>query len=238
MISRAAVAAPLLLAALLLDAGPAAATGDAPRGSACAGVAGCQSKARVDVDGDGRLDDVGTVQRDRAGSTGIYHRGTTTVRVRTATGRTVIAAVPYDGWFGPTWHGATRLEGTPGAELVLGSTAGAHSQTFAALTWRGGRLVPLHAPGGGAIRDFYIDGALTIYAGVACGTDPAGRPTLTVYAASLEDGRRTYSTATTVSRYDRAAQRWVLVSSRSAERVPADDAAAPAGWRCRGLPRF
>jgi len=205
-------------------------------------VTGCREVARADVDGDRRTDDVGVVQRDRAGSTGAYHVGTSTVRVRLAAGRTLLAAVPYDGWFGRTFWGAARVDGVRGADLVLGSTAGAHARFFRGLTYRAGRLVTLPSPdtiGDRRIPGFYVDGAVTVYAGVACGTDGHGAATLTISAASREgDGSAPASTFVLASASFRWDGRWVRTSQSTRAGVAERTAAAPAGFHCAGLPRF
>lgn len=188
----------------------------------------------VDVDGDGRADSVTVVQRDRAGSTGTYHRGTTTVRVRTARGQMATARVAYDGWYGATFLGTAQLDGVPGRELVVGWTAGAHSRTYRALTWRAGRLVVLSSPYGPAgpqASDWFVDGALSGWAGVTCGRGG----TVTLSGGSREGDRGTYTSATTTYRYERRTGHWRQLSSRTVAHVP-PDRAAPGGWHCAGLP--
>lgn len=111
--------------------------------------------ARKDIDGDGRKD---TVRFRRLRPDGIE------VTVQTANGRTVHKRVPTPGFIQERWHGATRIDGRRGAEIVVLTDAGAHSLFFTVLTWRGGKLAVERAPGHGD-STWYTDGAVWISAG-------------------------------------------------------------------------
>lgn len=108
----------------------------------CTGVKSCKVVSRADVDGDGRADQVGLVQRQSYPS-----NNTVTIRVRTAKGRTMTTS-HRAWWYGSTWHGAAKFDGVAGYELVVGRNAGAHYRDFRVITYRGGKLVTLRAPGG------------------------------------------------------------------------------------------
>jgi hypothetical protein len=98
--------------------------------------------ARVDVDGDGRTDVVRLrkVEDQHAVLTVSTARGATLSRHLRTT------------WIDPMWHGAARIDGRPGAELVLITDAGAHTLfhtvlTFATDDWSGSSARALGVPG-------------------------------------------------------------------------------------------
>ncbi len=91
----------------------------------------------------------------------------------------------------------------------------------------------------GSPRAEDVDGAVTVYAGVACGTDGHGAATLTISAASREgDGSAPASTFVLASASFRWDGRWVRTSQSTRTGVAERTAAAPAGFHCAGLPRF
>ena len=127
--------------AVALSTAPAVTTSAQAATGVCSGVSYCKVVSRADVDGDGRADQVGLVQRSKnpAGSR-------VTVRVRTAKGRTMSTAHEAR-WYGSTWHGAAKVDGVAGHDLVVGTDVGAHLMTFRIITVRAGKLVTLKAPG-------------------------------------------------------------------------------------------
>ncbi len=90
--------------------------------------------ARVDVTGDGSADRV--TYRVLAGDR-------VRIGVRAADGRTARHVVDTALWPGDggAWHGAAPVDGVPGAELVIGTSMGAHTPLFTMLSWRGADLV-------------------------------------------------------------------------------------------------
>lgn len=105
---------------------------------ACAGVTRCHVVATVDVDGDARADQVGWRQ---------LNERQVQIRVHTAAGSTLTATVGVRLWWGGgAWGGATRVDGIPGAELLIGSQQGAHTPMYTMLTYRGGHLAVEKSP--------------------------------------------------------------------------------------------
>jgi hypothetical protein len=195
----------------------------------CDGVAGCRVVARVDVDGDGRRDDVGVAGRGSAAARSVV------VRVRTGTGRIVSMRAAAEFWPGSLWRGAAHLDGRRGAELVVGYTQGAHTLYYRALTWRAGRLLTLGAPGPRVL--WVIDGAFFVSLGwQQLPRDPAGtvrQLTAQRAGSSVHDPFRG-----TVTRYQWTPRGWRTVASRTV--FPLTDTAAYAwgGFHVPGLPRW
>lgn len=127
--------------AALATGGIMAPSAAATRGTVCTGVSGCKVVSRADVDGDGRADQVGVTTR--VASSG---ERSTVVRVRTARGLT-LKTTTKGVWYSNPWHGAAKIDGQPGYELVIGANAGAHAQFFRVITYRSGQLVTLKGPG-------------------------------------------------------------------------------------------
>lgn len=157
--SRLLTALAVLTCALAGLSVPAAAAADP---GVCDGVAGCRVVASVDVNGDGRRDDIGVAGRGSAASKTVVVR----VRVgpnRDDANRIVATRVPAPSWSGSPWQGASAIDGRPGAELVVGYTQGAHTAFYRSLTWRAGRLVTLGAPGPGIF--WVVDSAVWVSLG-------------------------------------------------------------------------
>lgn len=109
-----------------------------PAPSACAGVARCHVVATIDVDGDGRADQVAWHQQSAQA---------VQIRVRVAPGKIVTAAVDVRLWWGGgAWGGASRVDGRAGAELLVGSAQGAHTPMYTMLTYRADKLVVEKSP--------------------------------------------------------------------------------------------
>lgn len=165
-----ALALVALVAALLAPVASAAPTA-APTATAattvCTNVARCQVLGSVDVDGDGRADQIGIVNGTIDGIGYWYPAGQSTVRVRTATGRIMSATSKGITWHTTNAHFATApVDGRRGNEIILGSKrgallgdisySGASSSTrgywteFHVLTVRNGALVTLPSPVSGS----------------------------------------------------------------------------------------
>jgi hypothetical protein len=117
-------------------------------------LSGHRWRHRVQVDGAGGRDRVVIVGGKDLRVNGIGGTGHITVSVRLhGTHRRASKRVdlsyynsPHKHW--TPWYGATNLDRVTGKELLVGSTSGAHTQVFTALTYRAGALRKLHAPGG------------------------------------------------------------------------------------------
>lgn len=130
--TRAAVAAAVALAGLTVP-GPASAA------SACTGLSGCKIVSRADVDGDGRADQIGVRIKTSGGT------ARNTVRVRTAKGRLMSSQVTVQPW-AKAWHGAARIDGRAGYELVIPRNGQSEYHSYSVLTYRDGRLTALKSP--------------------------------------------------------------------------------------------
>lgn len=193
----------------------------------CTGVSGCTVVSRADVDGDGRADQVGVVQR------GLSSPPTkVTVRVRTAKGRTLTTSHEA-WWYGrTTWHGAARMDGRAGYELVVGSSVGAHYMSFTVITYRNGRLTTLRAPGN-AYR-WGIDSSYSFNEGWTRTVSRAGTVAMTRRHAQ----RRTESThILRTKRYIWRSGAWVRTSSRTTV-VSDRTGSTVGGWRVPYLKRY
>jgi len=85
------------------------------------------------------------------------------VTVRTAAGQVDSKLLNTAYWPRGHWQGAARMDGQRGAELVVGTSVGAHTLWFTVLTWRGGNLVVERNPSSG--REWAIDAAYNVYYG-------------------------------------------------------------------------
>lgn len=197
-------------------------------GGVCEGVDGCVVVTTVDVDGDGKGDQVGVVREGEPGA----EEGSVTVRVRTAAGKVVSARRTTASWYGAkVWRGAATLDSRPGRELVVGYSSGAHTLFLRALTWRKGRLVDLKAPGGGT---WVIDGAYSIALGwTRAASDPAGLVRKR-YAARGQDGRM----RGTISTWRHGDKGWSRKSVKRLGVISDERAYSWGGWAIRGLPRW
>jgi hypothetical protein len=126
------------------------------RSSVCADVSNCRVVSSVDVDGDGRPDQVAWRQ---------LSQDAVQIRVRTATGKLLVHRVDVHLWWGGgAWGGAARVDGPAGAELFIGSIQGAHTPMYTMLTYRAGALVVEASPGP-LSQHWQIDAAWADYMG-------------------------------------------------------------------------
>lgn len=220
----------LVVSCLLLAGLPAQGSASPVEGSSgvCAGVPGCDVKAKVDVNGDGNRDPVGITSR----GTNANRRVIVRVKITPERIVTMKRDTPY--WSGSHWQGASNLDGRPGKEIVVGKEMGAHTQFYFALTWRHGRLVVLNAPGSG--RFWMIDGAIWISAGwKRSESDPTGtiRQRIAVRTGDTKSPFR--GTITTYTWRDRG---WRQVDSKSIRPLPDRKAYRWGGFHVPGLHRW
>lgn len=160
----------------------------------------------------------------------------------TARGRLLSVLHRASSWASPrtSWHGAARIDGVPGAELVLGGTSGAHTDFFTVYTVRGGKLVRLHQPDATGARstlwDWVIDSSYSANIGIACTITRSGAARVTLRSAVLGRGSG-YQGVTAAWDWTR---RGFHQTSSTARRYRLSDPAVLrlGGWQCPGLPRF
>jgi hypothetical protein len=210
-----------------------------PSSSVCAGVVGCKIVVQRDVDGDGRGDQVGIVQRH------VGDNGSVTVRVRTADGKHLQITNREVNWYGKAWLGSAAIDGRRGAELVVGQDLGAHSLQFRVITCRQGKLVWLWAPKpfaghatGLSRKNWLIDSSYSFDTGIYRSVSH-GKVTLKVKNATryLNDTGRHPRFHVTIATYTWRSDHWAKQSFRKVSR--SDKTAAEIdGWHVKGLPRF
>jgi len=150
---------PVMLGALAMSTLAGVPAASAAGAGVCTGVAGCRVMAFGDVNGDGNRDAIGMVRHGANGAA----EGSVIVRVKIRPGVIASAYTKTGYWYGSPWQGVATLDGRRGKEIVVGRTAGAHTQFYRALTWRQGGLTTLGAPGKGT--DWIVDGAMRISIG-------------------------------------------------------------------------
>lgn len=187
--------------------------------------------ARVDVDGDGRRDTV-TLTPIRADGDPAVKVSVTTARRATSS---LVVGTPWL-YGNPAWHGAADLDGARGAELVLHSGFGAHTQFWRVLTWRDGRLVSESDPSSG--DDTWItDGALSISKGYRV-EEHHGRRTLVASTYERNGWGRRATMSGTVTTFTWRRGDWRETSTTtSTVRANAKVVNAAYGWNVPGLPR-
>jgi len=194
-------------------------------GSAPAAQAVTDSRvvARIDVDGDGRVD----VVRMRAVDD--THAVVTVETARGATLKKHLRTI----WIEPWWHGAARMDGRRGAELVVITDAGAHTLFHTVLTVRDGRLVKQNAPGRG--RTWVTDGAAFVNIGWKRYVKN-GRAFVVKRSVTEDFESNRWSGRAVKYRWGRGD--WHRVSARSLHPRSDAQAARFGGWVVRGLPRY
>ena len=191
----------------------------------CDGLAGCRVVAHADVDGDGHPDTVGVASRGAKGA----EKGSVIVRVMTAPGKIVSDIRATEFWYGPPYQGAAPVDARPGSEIFVGRQVGAHTEAFRALTWRGGGLVDLDAPG----REHFwiVDGAYSVvYGWLKVPSDPDG----IVYKRTASRVGNTDSFLGRITKYRSAGDAWTQVWSHPLT-VSEKVAGGWVGFHIRGL---
>lgn len=220
----------------LTRSAPVAASG-ATGGNVCTGVRGCTVVAEVDVDGDGRADQVGVSSSRPADG------GTITVRVRTASQHTLQTVGRDVYWFSRPFLGATPIDGRAGAEIVVGSTMGANYEQFRVITYRKGKLVTLKAPPTVGSKSgmqtstarWGIDGAYSFNAGVYRHVSD-GHVTVTIKTAIRNDSGRGFTGHTSSYRWHGG--HWKQSSSTKVRYTTDASVTGLGGWHVSGLPAF
>ncbi|MDO9378082.1 MAG: hypothetical protein Q7T56_04460 [Nocardioidaceae bacterium] len=179
---------------------------------------------RRDVDGDGRKDTVSV-------KTGT---GSATVTVDRARGRTLTKRLRTEGVpASAVWHGSAAIDGRRGAELVLVTTAGAHTLFNTVLTIQAGELRVSRTPGGAST--WVTDGAYTVNVGWRRYTRD-GQVFMTKRVV-LREISETWSGRAVTWRWTSGG--WVR-SGRAKALRPTDDRVAYryGGWRVAGLKTY
>jgi hypothetical protein len=204
------------------DTAAAGAVAAAP--GVCANVTRCRVVATADVDGDGRRDQVGLVVESEEHAV---------VRVRTAAGRLLRHGLDVIWYPRPEFHGAAPVDGHPGAELVVGTSMGAHTLFFTTLTARSGRLVRLSPPGGET--EWMTDGAYSFHAGITRSVRD-GRTVVVLHEAARQGPAARFSgqDRTYVWRGDGWRHVRTVPTRYTGERA----VARISGWHVPGLPRL
>ena len=214
------------LGAALLPTAPALAAGP------CAGVDRCHVVAHVDVDGNGTPDAVGLARTGKDGAP----KGTVTLRVQLGD-RLVTATRPTEYWYGPLWQGAANVDGRRGKELFFGRTQGAHAQLFATLTYRGGRLVTLRAPGRGYQGLWIIDGSVMYESGwLRTASDPPGVVRFRHAERNAPPDDSDFTGVVKTFRWTRDG--WVRTAIRRYPHASEDQVARWGGFHIQGLQRW
>lgn len=213
-----------LLAVSLSGCGGTEATPSTPATGVCTDVEGCRVVAAPDVDGDDVRDQVGLVTKGKK---------RVVVHVRTAGGQTMRRSLETLWFPRGEFYGAAPIDGRPGAELVVGTTMGAHTMWFTTLTVRSGRLVRLDAPG--AEDEWMIDGAFSFHAGVTRRVDD-GRAVVVLHEAGRDGDRPTFTGRDRT--YLWRDGEWRLRSTERTHYRSERAAARVGGWHAPDLPRF
>lgn len=146
---------------------------DAAPSGICSGIKNCAIVKRIDVTGDGVKDTVAVVPKK------IKNGNPSQVQVRVLTGKGSLLTYTDKRlqWSGTEhlFRGAARLDGRPGAELVIGHIEGAHTVYYRVLTYRHHQLVMLRKPrlpkaALGGFRDdtslWVTDGSVSSFEGI------------------------------------------------------------------------
>ena len=219
----------LVIAAALTGCGSSTAVAGhntVDRTSVCAQVSDCHVVATVDVDGDHRTDQVGWRQ---------LGQDAVQIRVRTAGGALLLHRVDVQLWFGGgAWGGAARVDGMPGAELLVGSEQGAHTPMYTMLTYRDEALVIESSPSP-LSRRWQVDAAYGDYMGWSR-TLVDGHAAMTQTIVYRNDDGKSF-TGDSV-RYVWKVDRWHRTTRASVSFPTEKGAAAMAGFHVKGLDTF
>ncbi|KPM51093.1 hypothetical protein CcI49_10230 [Frankia sp. CcI49] len=202
-------------------------------GNACDGVSACTRVGTADVDADGTADDIGLVQ---------VAPQRWLLRVLPAGGS--VGEFRFDGpATGPDepWYGTAQVDGVPGAEIVLLTDHGAHTEWFTVLSHRDGRLVRSDPPGERPEPEsgWAVDSANSGWIGYACGKQGE---TVTLLASASErndDPARPEAYNEINTLYGWTDSGWRELSSRNVAYNAGDHSGEEhAGWHCDGLPVY
>jgi hypothetical protein len=195
--------------------------------AACTRVSDCHVVAHVDVDGDGRPDQIGWRQiSDRS----------VQIRVHTSTGKLLTARVDVRLWWGGgAWAGATRIDNRPGVELLIGSRQGAHTPMYTMLTFRNGGLAVERSPS--ALSALWqVDAADGDYMGWWRHALPDGQIAMTQKIA-VRSGRGSQFRGHNVT-YKWSGGRWHRSAADTVTYASGRAASVIAGFHVRGLKSF
>jgi hypothetical protein len=214
------------------------ATPAAAPGTVCTGVTGCTIVARVDVDGDGQVDQIGVVGSKLADG------GTLAVRVLTATHHLLQTTGRHVFWFGKPFFGAVPFDGHPGAEIFVGSTMGANNEQFRVITYRDGQLVTEKAPPmvwtragmDEATARWNIDGSYSFNIGVTRRVSSSGGVELTMSSAERNSSGSGHTGHVNVYRWQSG--QWVNVSADEVHYRTDKAVSQLGGWHVTGLRHF
>ncbi|MGH3471522.1 MAG: hypothetical protein ACRDPG_05705 [Nocardioidaceae bacterium] len=194
----------------------------------CTGVAHCHVVGRSDVDGDGTPDQIGWV-RHKAHQIVV-------IRVKTAAGPVLQRRLSVKLWLGTgAWGGAAPIDGSRGAEILVGTEMGAHTPVYTMLTYRHQALVVERSPLGDST--WWVDAAYNYDFAWARHTRSNGVVTMTqksAFRTSLHGHRFAGTDITWAWRSGHWAKRATVKRSYPT----ATAAAMMAGWRVPGLDRF
>ncbi|WP_462417414.1 hypothetical protein [Kytococcus sp. Marseille-QA3725] len=129
------------------------------------------------------------------------------------------------------WYGAAHIDGVRGKELVLHTSAGAHTVQDRVITYRDGRLTSLRDPHG-SIR-WTTDQSATSIVGYERQGLSNGRVKLTHYTGHAPRQGGDFRETVTTSVWSEGA--WKQVDQTTRAVVP-NKAFADSGWNVRGLP--
>jgi hypothetical protein len=189
---------------------------------------------RIDVDGDGRADRV-RFERVYRSPGRSDPRQVWTLTVETPSAADARAVVSDYLFARRPWFGVTDLDNSPGSELVLRRSSGAHTQFFVVMTWRNGELVELPSPDGR--RRWAVDGAYNVAVGVRCET-VADEHRVVLTSASPNDPTDEFLVGASTT-WTARGDTWVKLESHPLKFTRgSDEDNAAIGWRCPGLPAY
>lgn len=213
------------ITASMAVAGATTAGAAAPSAATRCGT-GCSVVSRADVDGDGRADTT-TVTRQKSGYT---------LRTTTAAGRSASTQVKAKWQTEATpFVGAARMDGVKGAELVIRTGSGAHTQYSNVYSWRRGALVAQKDPSGST--SWVTDGAMSSSIGYTVRT-VKGVKQMTSISLGRDSWEKnaTFSGTRIVARWQNG--RWTPSTVRAITTPATDSVWNGAGWNVAGLPRW